>query len=127
MRGKELFQPIVLPKKGTGICFFFKVFLDKRSLNNARIFLVCFTDHFPLSFSTHSAVVYIISPSGNHHNHFASVRTVCYWPSAHLISTQIVTRNKMRSCQRTKMRLKILPRDTNTFAVAGLELTILVV
>ena len=37
-----------------------------------------------------SAVAYIITPSGNRHNHFASLRMICNWPSARPICTQIV-------------------------------------
>ena len=78
-----------------------------------------------------SAVAYIITPSGNHHNHFASSRTICNWPSARPISTKIVIfptydRYQMRSGQRGKLGLRILPRDHNMLVIAGLELTTLI-
>ena len=58
--------------------------------------------------------------------------TICNWPSACPICTKIVIfpttdRYQMRSGQRSKLRLNILPRDTNTLAVAGLELTTLII
>ena len=93
--------------------------------NNNWIYIA----HFPLD---QSAVAYIITPSGNRDNHCASPRMNCSRPSARPIHTLIVTfnttdRSQIRSGQRRKLRLSILPRDTNTLAVAGLELTILMV
>ena len=59
-------------------------------------------------------------------NHFASPRTVRNWPSACSISTSIIIfpttdRYQMRSGQQSKLRLSILPRDTNTLAVVSAQ------
>ena len=80
----------------------------------------------------HWLPIIIITPSGNRDNHCASTRTICSQPSVRPIHTLIVTfpttdRSQIRSGQRSKLRLSFLPRDTNTVAVAGLELTILMV
>ena len=89
--------------------------------NNNWIYIA----YFPLD---QNAVAIIITPSGNHHNHCVSPRMICSWPSARPIHTLIITfptvdRSQIYSGQRSKLRLSILPRDTNTLAVVGLELT----
>ena len=68
----------------------------------------------------------IVSIISLHLGRFATGQA--YMPYQHLDCKFPTTGSyQMRSSQRSKLRLSILPRDTSTLAVAGLELTTLMV
>ena len=52
--------------------------------NNNNNICICIA---PLPKDTKRCRLYIITPSGNRHNHLASPRTICNWPSARPINT----------------------------------------